>query len=240
MVGGRQVAGATADTVEGRPRPAVLWDVYVPGEPGGAEVGRVTIVEANATPAVRAARRLVREYAESLPIDLEFQGFAQELRTFPKGYIAPEGALLLALTPRGIAAGVVALRRLGPTTCEMKRLYVRPRYRGQGYGRALSVAVVRRARSMGYRRMRLDTLATMRPALALYRELGFREIGPYRFNPEPGAHFLELDLGRSARSGRPSSPRRGSSPAPRPRVRRGSAVRTRRRPSSGRTSARPG
>ena len=143
-------------------------------------------------------RRLFEEYAAELGHDLCFQGFANELETLPGSYARPDGRLLLA-SAKDEAAGCVGLRRLEPEVCEMKRLYVRPAYRGVGAGRMLAEAIVTEGRAAGYRRMRLDTLSTMVGALAVYRKLGFRDIAPYRDNPIPGAVYLELELDRPSR-----------------------------------------
>ena len=140
------------------------------------------------------AKQLFAEYAESLPFDLGFQDFDQELESFPGKYEQPDGCLLLARID-GAVAGVVGLRPLDDGACEMKRLYLRPAYRGIGLGKDLAVAVIAEARQRGYRAMRLDTLGdTMQAAISVYKKLGFREIDPYTHNPLPDAVYMELDL----------------------------------------------
>jgi carbonic anhydrase len=134
-------------------------------------------------------RALFQEYADSLPFALDFQGFDRELAELPGAYAAPRGALLLV---RG--EGCVGLRPLDGGACEMKRLYVRPSARGRGVGRLLVEAVVAEARRLGYARMRLDTTPGMERAQALYEQLGFGEIEPYRVNPVAGTRYLELEL----------------------------------------------
>jgi putative acetyltransferase len=122
-------------------------------------------------------RRLFEEYAESLDTDLGFQDFSAELAGLPGCYAPPQGRLLLALDGQ-VPAGCVALRQLDGKICEMKRLYVRPQYRGTGLGRLLAERVIAEAKLAGYRQMRLDTLPSMAPARLLYQQLGFREIPP--------------------------------------------------------------
>ncbi|HEX6828073.1 MAG TPA: GNAT family N-acetyltransferase [Burkholderiales bacterium] len=143
---------------------------------------------------VETVRELFREYAGSLGFSLDFQGFEHEIAQLPGEYAPPGGRLLVAVD-KGQAVGCVALRRLDAETCEMKRLYVKSRFRGAGVARALAYGLVAEARRMGYRRMRLDTLPVMGEARLLYQSMGFREISPYYQNPLPGAVYMELRLG---------------------------------------------
>lgn len=141
-------------------------------------------------------RELFLEYAQSLGFSLCFQNFDEELTGLPGDYAPPNGRLLLA-TCDGELAGCVALHQTAPDICEMKRLYVRPHFRGQGMGQTLTEEIIAEARQIGYKRLRLDTVGpVMTNAVALYRKLGFREIPPYRENPIPGALYMELTLGK--------------------------------------------
>lgn len=151
------------------------------------------IVQVQSEEPVEQATELFREYAASLGVDLCFQNFEQELADLPGAYSPPNGRLLLAYHHEEVA-GCIALRPLDTGICEMKRLYVRPKFRGHGLGRILAQAVIQYARQIGYHSMRLDTLPSMEEAILLYRKLGFKEIEPYTFNPVPGALFLELTL----------------------------------------------
>lgn len=150
------------------------------------------------TPAdFHATRQIFEEYAQQLGVDLCFQNFDTELQSLPGDYAEPQGALLLALVD-GELAGCCALRPLDsvdyPNACEMKRLYVRDRYRRLGLGRQLAEAILDAARVAGYHHVLLDTLSEMESARALYEDLNFEEIPPYYHNPIAGAHYLKADL----------------------------------------------
>jgi ribosomal protein S18 acetylase RimI-like enzyme len=151
------------------------------------------IRQAESAADIVAVRDLFLEYVSALGIDLAFQDFAAEIAGLPGRYAPPDGRLLLAWWDDQVA-GCIALRRLSAEVAEMKRLYVRPEFRGAAVDRALAEAVIAEARSIRYRRIRLDTLPSMSAARGLYRSLGFREIEPYAANPVPGTAFLELVL----------------------------------------------
>ena len=151
------------------------------------------IAEALDARALEACRGLFVEYQEGLGISLCFQGFDRELATLPGDYARPRGRLLLARIA-GEPAGCAALRPLGEDEAEMKRLYVRPAYRGMGVGRVLAECVIDEARALGFCAVKLDTLPAMAAAQRLYAELGFVAIAPYNDNPVEGVRFLALDL----------------------------------------------
>lgn len=152
-----------------------------------------TLDQADNPERVATARRLFREYAQAIGTDLEYQGFSAELAALPAPYVPPRGALLIAHFDSRVA-GCVALRPLDAHRGEMKRLYVRPAYRKFGLGKRLVDAMIDMARRIGYRELRLDTLASMTSAQALYRRLGFVEIPPYNTAHLPGTRFYSLDL----------------------------------------------
>lgn len=155
-------------------------------------VNAFDVRQAESPDQIAAIRELFLEYAQSLGFSLCFQSFDKELAELPGDYAPPQGRLLLA-THEAAAAGCVALYKLHPEVCEMKRLYVRPLFRGKGLGRALAERIIADARQIGYQRLRLDTVEPMMPAaVAMYRQLGFREIAPYRENPIAGALYMEL------------------------------------------------
>lgn len=153
----------------------------------------VVLIQAESAEQIGEARRLFQEYAGGLGVDLCFQDFEHELASLPGDYAPPNGRLLLAVDGSR-TAGCVALRPLSKGICELKRLFVRPEFRGTGLGRRLAIAIMEEGRDIGYQRMRLDTLPFMSEAIALYRSLGFQEIGSYRENPIVGSLYMEADL----------------------------------------------
>ena len=157
-------------------------------------VKSLSLVQAETPAQIAQARELFLEYAQSLGFSLCFQNFDDELAGLPGDYAPPEGRLLLA-EYEGQLAACVALHKLDGQNCEMKRLYLRPQFRGKGLGRALADRIIVEARQIGYKRMRLDTVGpVMKDAVAMYRKIGFREISPYRPNPMPGTLYMELLL----------------------------------------------
>jgi putative acetyltransferase len=168
-----------------------------PGTPTSTAKSKPLLTAPMGDEGMEATKVIFREYAESLGIDLCFQNFEEELLNLPGDYAAPRGALWL-VTVDGHVAGCCGLRPLDtvdyPNACEMKRLFVRPDFRGLGLGRMLAEATLESAHMAGYDCILLDTLDTMESARALYAELGFHEIPPYYHNPIAGAHYLKADL----------------------------------------------
>jgi ribosomal protein S18 acetylase RimI-like enzyme len=153
-----------------------------------------SFVQAESPAQIAQARELFLEYAQSLGFSLCFQSFDRELAGLPGDYAPPAGRLLLAEI-EGQLAGCVALHKLEDGICEMKRLYLRPQFRGKRLGRALADRIIAKARQIGYQRIRLDTVEpVMKDAVAMYRKVGFREIPPYRANPIDGVLYMELEL----------------------------------------------
>jgi ribosomal protein S18 acetylase RimI-like enzyme len=138
---------------------------------------------------IAIVRELFLEYARGLGVDLSFQDFEREVATLPGDYDP-----ILVAHWNSEVAGCVALHQLEPEVCEMKRLYVRPEFRGHSIGRTLAERIMAEARERRFARMRLDTLPMMGEAQKLYRSLGFIEIPPYRFNPVAGSKFMEAPL----------------------------------------------
>ncbi len=151
------------------------------------------ILEAKSKEQLKKTRDIFEEYSNHLNIDLEFQDFEEELNNLPGEYKPPDGCILLAFYKNALV-GCVALKKFEDTICEMKRLYVKFDYRGRKIGKKLVESVIGKARKMGYKSMRLDTLPFMKEAISLYLSLRFKEIEAYRVNPFEGAKFFELDL----------------------------------------------
>ena len=142
---------------------------------------------------IPAVQSLWREYWDSFGLPADFQGFEEECSMLPGVYAPPRGRLLLAFY-QGEPAGTAALRVLDDSSCEAKRFYIRPQYRGKGIGGALLGRLIEEARAMGYKEVYGDTLESMSSALRMYRRLGFSEVAPYSPEPTPGAIYLKLVL----------------------------------------------
>jgi ribosomal protein S18 acetylase RimI-like enzyme len=166
----------------------------LPGVSAADPARDISILPARSATDYADAARVIRAYAKSLPFPLDFQGFDREIADLAAEYGPPTGELLIARRAAAETLGCVGVRPLAGDACEMKRLYVLPTARGLGLGRTLAVRIIDAARHLGYRRMRLDTIQTMAPAMALYRSLGFLEIPAYYDNPVPGARYFELML----------------------------------------------
>jgi putative acetyltransferase len=162
--------------------------------PAPSVIKGLSFTQAASPGEIAQVRELFLEYAQSLGFSLCFQNFDSELANLPGDYAPPNGRLLLA-EYEGQSAGCVALHKLEEGICEMKRLYLRPQFRGKGLGRVLADRIIGEARQIGYQHMRLDTVEpVMQDAVAMYRRIGFREIAPYCKNPMVGALYMELQL----------------------------------------------
>ena len=154
----------------------------------------MNFIQAQSASEINEARALFQQYEADLGISLCFQDFSQEVDNLPGEYALPDGRLLL-IRDEDTTAGCIALRKIGERLCEMKRLYVRPEFRGRGVGRMLAERIIEEARKLSYDRMRLDTLpGRMENAIKLYRSLGFQEVPAYYHNPVPEAIYMELRL----------------------------------------------
>lgn len=154
---------------------------------------RIVICEADPQEDMDTVRALFRQYVTELDEDLGFQGFEEELQKLPGEYSWPSGSLYLAWAD-GQPAGCIAMRRIDDTTCEMKRLYVQPEYRGYRLGRHLVRTIIASARAHNYQVMKLDSLKRLKSAYNLYKSFGFQETSPYTYNPLPEAVYMQLTL----------------------------------------------
>jgi len=152
-------------------------------------------IEARSAKHFQDTKFIFSEYQNFIGIDLSFQDFQTELAEIPGNYAAPRGAIILAYE-NDVCIGCVALRPISDTICEMKRLFVKPEFQGKGIGKELTGRIVKKAKEIGYLKMRLDTLDTMESAMHLYRQIGFNEITPYYHNPIKNARYFECDLQR--------------------------------------------
>ena len=139
---------------------------------------------------------LFKEYASKIDVDLDFQNFNEEIDNLSLHYTRPNGVLCLAFSYDQMPVGCFGVRKLDDSTCELKRMYVRAEFRGAGVGKQLLFRSLEIARELGYQKIRLDTLPGMKAALNMYKQAGFYEIEPYRFNPVAGASYLEMDLNK--------------------------------------------
>lgn len=151
------------------------------------------IIQAVTKEQIYVAKDLFLEYAKSLDFELCFQDFDKELSELPGVYVPPDGRLLLAQYDNKYA-GCIALRKIEEGICEMKRLYVKPEFRGLEIGKNLAFRLVEEAKTIGYKKMRLDTAPSMQAAQKLYYSMGFKDIKPYRINPVPGVKYMELEI----------------------------------------------
>lgn len=140
-----------------------------------------------------SVRMLLEEYWNSFGFTPCFQNFSDEVAGLPGAYVPPGGRLVLAVVD-GEPAGCIALRRLDDHRAEVKRLYVRPAFRGIGLGRALLERMMAEARAAGYSEMVGDTMPVMHEALALYDRMGFERREPYSTQPTEGAIYIRKSL----------------------------------------------
>lgn len=154
----------------------------------------IELTEAKSDKDYQIAVELFKEYNSVIGIDLEFQNFTQEIKTINIQYSRPEGAIFIVYNKNYSALGCFGIRKLNETICELKRMYLKPKFQGLGIGKIMLEKSFLFATELGYKKMRLDTLSTMHSAIALYKKMGFYEIEPYRFNPIKGAKYFEVNL----------------------------------------------
>ena len=154
----------------------------------------IELQEAQSDKAYQIASSLFKEYATQLGVDLSFQNFHQELATIKQQYARPKGVLYIAYDNLQNPVGCFGIRPFKDSICELKRMYLKRIYRGQGVGKQLLLKSIAIGKELGYTKMRLDTLPTMQSAIRLYRSIGFYEIAPYRFNPIEGTKYFEILL----------------------------------------------
>lgn len=154
---------------------------------------KIIFIDVNTQELLEKTKEIFKEYQQSIDTDLCFQKFEEELASLPGKYAPPKGRLYLSFVGEKLV-GCVALRPINDTECEMKRLYIKPEFRGQGMGRILAEKIISDAKEIGYKQMFLDTLDTMKSALNLYASLGFKDAPEYCYNPIEGAIFMYLDL----------------------------------------------
>ena len=140
------------------------------------------------------AKQLFEAYAKELKLDLSFQNFSQELKEIDLQYTKPQGGLFIAYDKNEKPVGCFGVREINDSICELKRMFIKMEYRGRGLGRAMMRKAIENAMYLGYQKMRLDTLASMKEAIGLYMSFGFYEIPAYRYNPIEGARYFEIDL----------------------------------------------
>ena len=160
----------------------------------GVDPCAMRVVQAKTAEDWADAERLIRAYLAGLPFEVDFQDVDSEMADLSSMYGLPDGALLLVRGEDDVAVGVVGVRRFAEGDAELKRMYLVPEARGSGLGRALAEVAVTAARSLGYRRLLLDTVASLTAAIAIYDRLGFVEIDAYRHNPFEDARYFALDL----------------------------------------------
>ncbi|MBX2896441.1 MAG: GNAT family N-acetyltransferase [Cyclobacteriaceae bacterium] len=162
----------------------------------------ITITTATSEQDFELAKKLMKEYAADIGVDLSFQDFETELKNVATRYTEPDGTFVIAYH-NNQPVGCFGIRKMDSRTCELKRMYLRREARGNGWGEKLLKAAIDKAAALNYQCMRLDTLPSMTSAIRLYQKVGFKEIEPYRFNPIAGSKFMEIDVTLKNNRGNP-------------------------------------